>query len=639
MGWRFRKRIKILPGVYINLSKSGISTNVGIKGASVTFGPKGTYVNTGLPGTGLYRRDKVSDSSAIDQTNKHNTTIENNKSDNKSIDSIDERLRKEKLEQFAVVAKPTEEQHPYANKESTNPKDEIESNTEIIDLSTPINPREPWLKYKFPTIELLKKYDDSYMPTIDKDELQRNMNRVVEVLNSFGVQIHSIHATVGPTITLYEITLAPGVSASKMRGLEDDLALALSSHCVHILIPVPGRGTIGIEVPNTRRSIASMESIINTKRFRETTMDLPCAIGKTITNDVFMFDLAKAPHVLIAGSTGQGKSVTLNAIIMSLLYKKHPNELKFVLMDPYGVEFGMYDQIANHFMASSPDNPVIVTDSNTAVCTLNSLSKLMEARYKLLNKAYARNIKEYNKKFVEHKLNTANGHDFMPYIVVIIDEFGDYIQDRGTDFEIPIVQLAQNARTVGIHLVISTKRPTNDIVTGAIKANFATRIAFKVPERIDSQVILDCDGAENLLGNGDMLYKDENNIDCIRVQGAYVDTFEVERVNSYVREQPGPLEPYELPDPNILNSEEMEDVHSLDPLFEEAARHIVLTQQGSTSMIQRRFSIGYNRAGRLMDQLQEVGIVGEAMGSSPREVLITDVTQLDNLLAALNRGW
>jgi S-DNA-T family DNA segregation ATPase FtsK/SpoIIIE len=464
------------------------------------------------------------------------------------------------------------------------------------------------------------------------------------VLNSFGVQIRSIHATVGPTITLYEITPAEGVRISKIRNLEDDIALSLRALGIRIIAPIPGKGTIGIEVPNAKPQIVSMESILNSKRFRETTMDLPIALGKTITNDVFMVDLAKIPHLLVAGATGQGKSVGLNAIITSLLYKKHPNELKFVLIDPKKVEFSIYTPIVNHFMAQIPtendDEEAIITDVTKVIKTLNSLCKLMDHRYDLLKIAGARNIKEYNKKFVEHKLKLTDGHDYMPYIVVIIDEYGDLIMTAGKEIELPIARIAQLARAVGIHMVIATQRPTAKIITGTIKTNFPGRIAFRTAQRIDSMTILDQTGSNQLIGRGDMLYK--NGGEPIRVQCAFVDTPEVERINQYVEAQPGPLEPLELPEPSTDEGgagggDSKVDVHSLDPLFEEAARHIVLTQQGSTSMVQRRFSIGYNRAGRLMDQLQEAGIVGEAMGSKPREVLITDMTQLENLFASLRR--
>ncbi|MDY6130379.1 MAG: DNA translocase FtsK 4TM domain-containing protein [Prevotella sp.] len=511
-----------------------------------------------------------------------------------------------------------------------------------IDLSTPINPKDPWLKYKYPTLDLLKKYDNDDKPTIDKQEQQSNMNRIVEVLNNFGVQIRSIHATVGPTITLYEITPAEGVRISKIRNLEDDIALSLSALGIRIIAPIPGKGTIGIEVPNAKPQIVSMEGILNSKRFKETSMELPIALGKTITNEVFMVDLAKIPHLLVAGATGQGKSVGLNAIITSLLYKKHPNELKFVLIDPKKVEFSIYTPIVNHFMAQIPteneDEEAIITDVTKVIRTLNSLCKLMDHRYDLLKMAGTRNVKEYNKKYVEHKLRLTDGHEYMPYIVVIIDEFGDLIMTAGKEIELPIARIAQLARAVGIHMVIATQRPTTKIITGNIKANFPGRIAFKTSARIDSMTILDQTGANQLIGRGDMLFVNGN--DPIRVQCAFVDTPEVERINQYIKEQPGPLEPLELPEPSTDETGgggSSVDVHNLDPLFEEAAHAIVISQQGSTSMIQRRFSIGYNRAGRLMDQLQEAGIVGEAMGSKPREVLITDINSLDSLLASLRR--
>ena len=510
-----------------------------------------------------------------------------------------------------------------------------------VDLSTPINPKEPFLKYKYPTLDLLKRYDNDGRPYIDMKEQTANKNRIIEVLNSFGVKISSISATVGPTITLYELTPAEGVRISKIRNLEDDIALSLSALGIRIIAPIPGKGTIGIEVPNTKANIVSMESILNSRKFQETTMELPLALGKTITNDVFMVDLAKIPHLLVAGATGQGKSVGLNAIITSLLYKKHPNELKFVLVDPKKVEFSIYTPIVNHFMAQIPDSTgeeeAIITDVTKVIRTLNSLCKLMDSRYDLLKMAGARNIKEYNNKFVNHKLKLSDGHDYMPYIVVIIDEFGDLIMTAGKEIELPIARIAQLARAVGIHMVIATQRPTTKIITGNIKANFPGRIAFKVSARIDSMTILDRTGANQLIGRGDMLYS--AGTDPVRVQCAFVDTPEVERINQFIEAQPGPVEPMELPEPSTDEEEGAVagsiDSHNLDPLFEEAAHAIVITQQGSTSMIQRRFAIGYNRAGRLMDQLEKAGIVGAAQGSKPREVMITDPASLDSLLAQL----
>lgn len=507
-------------------------------------------------------------------------------------------------------------------------------------MKTPINPKEPFTRYKYPTLSLLKKYDNDGKPQVDMDEIKANNARIVEVLNSFGVAIREIKATVGPTITLYEITPAEGVRISKIRNLEDDIALSLSALGIRIIAPIPGKGTIGIEVPNKKANIVSMESILNSKKFQETTMDLPLAIGKTITNEVYMVDLAKIPHLLVAGATGQGKSVGLNTIITSLLYKKHPNELKIVLVDPKKVEFSVYAPIADHFMATvagNEDEPII-TDVTKVVNTLNSLTTLMDARYDLLKIAGARNIKEYNQKFVNHQLDLTKGHEYMPYIVVIIDEYGDLIMTAGKEIELPITRIAQLARAVGIHMIIATQRPTANIITGSIKANFPGRMAFKVSSMTDSRTILDQSGANQLIGRGDMLILDGNQ--PVRVQCAFVDTPEIEVVNKYIADQPGPQAPLELPEPKteaqvggIGNGNS--DIQNLDPFFEEAAHAIVISQQGSTSMIQRRFSIGYNRAGRLMDQLQAAGIVGEAQGSKPRDVLITDENSLNILLAKI----
>jgi len=520
----------------------------------------------------------------------------------------------------------------------TVPEDSADDRTLVpeADINTPINPKEPWTKYKYPTLDLLKKYDNDGKPYIDMKEQMANKNRIVEVLNNFGVQVRTITATVGPTITLYEITLEDGIRVSKIRNLEDDIALSLSALGIRIIAPIPGKGTIGIEVPNAKPNIVSMESILNSKKFQETTMDLPIAIGKTITNEVFMVDLAKIPHLLVAGATGQGKSVGLNAIITSLLYKKHPNELKLVLIDPKKVEFSIYSPIVNHFLAKVPDDneEPIITDVTKVIRTLNSLCKLMDTRYDLLKAAGVRNIKEYNNKYVNHKLNLTQGHEYMPYIVVIIDEFGDLIMTAGKEIELPIARIAQLARAVGIHMVIATQRPTTSIITGNIKANFPGRMAFRVGAMIDSRTILDRPGANQLIGRGDLLFLNGN--EPTRVQCAFVDTPEVERINQYIEQQPGPVEPMELPEPvqddgSDIGGNSM-DIQNLDPLFEEAARAIIATQQGSTSMIQRRFSIGYNRAGRLMDQMEKLGIVGAAQGGKPREVLIQDENSLSNVI-------
>lgn len=549
-----------------------------------------------------------------------------------STDEIIENNNSEETESTNV-----EMQIDVAKGEETANSKTVESKPDML---TPINPREPFTRYKFPTLELLKKYETDGRTYVDKQEQETNKNRIIEVLRNFGVEIRSIQATVGPTITLYEITPAQGVRISKIKNLEDDIALSLAALGIRIIAPMPGKGTIGIEVPNANASIVSMLSILNSKKFQETQFDLPIALGKTITNDVFMVDLAKIPHLLVAGATGQGKSVGLNAIITSLLYKKHPNELKIILVDPKKVEFSVYSPIAQHFMAAVEENEEdpIITDVTKVVKTLKGLCVLMDTRYDLLKKAKARNIKEYNKKYLNHLLSPEDGHDYMPYIVVVIDEFGDLILTAGKEIEMPITRIAQLARAVGIHMIIATQRPTTSIITGNIKANFPGRIAFKVSSGMDSKIILDRTGAQQLIGRGDMLYL--NGTEPTRVQCAFVDTPEVERINEYVAKQPGPLAPLELPEPlNDDNSGDggnvNMDVRSFDPLFEEAARSIVLTQQGSTSMIQRRFSIGYNRAGRLMDQLEKAGIVGAAQGSKPREVLITDETSLSNLLSAL----
>jgi len=524
-------------------------------------------------------------------------------------------------------------------------KDEETANKKTFAASLqdlePYDPKRDLENYRYPTLDLLKKYDNDGKPYIDMAEQTANKNRIVEVLRNFGVEIASIKATVGPTITLYEITLAPGVRIARVRSLEDDIALSLSALGIRIIAPIPGKGTVGIEVPNAKPSIVSMESILNSKKFQESQMELPCALGKTITNEVFMFDLAKAPHLLVAGATGQGKSVGLNAIVTSLLYKKHPAEMKIVLVDPKKVEFSIYNPLINHFLAKVPDDDAdpIITDVTKVVRTLNSLCKLMDTRYDLLKDVGARNIKEYNKKFIERKIPPRGGHGFMPYIVVIIDEFGDLIMTAGKEIELPIARIAQLARAVGIHMVIATQRPTTTIITGNIKANFPARIAFKVSAGIDSKTILDRTGAQQLIGRGDMLFL--NGSEPVRVQCAFVDTPEVERINDFIASQQSYNMPFELPEPDTPEADLGDggdkdvDMQHLDPLFEDAARLIVVNQSGSTSLIQRKFAIGYNRAGRLMDQLEKAGVVGAAMGSKPREVMIQDEVSLNNLLSSL----
>ena len=519
--------------------------------------------------------------------------------------------------------------------------DDTENPQVDVDNLEPYDPKRDLENYHYPTLDLLNTYESDGKPYIDMEEQTANKNRIIEVLRTFGIEISSIKATVGPTITLYEITPAQGVRISKIRGLEDDIALSLKALGIRIIAPIPGKGTIGIEVPNAKANIVSMESILNSKKFQETTMELPCAMGKTITNEVFMFDLAKAPHLLVAGATGQGKSVGLNAILTSLLYKKHPAEMKIVLVDPKMVEFSIYAKIANHFLAKVPDDNAspIITDTTKVIRTLQSLCVEMDARYELLMAAGERNIKDYNRKFIARKLNPEKGHKFMPYIVVVIDEYGDLIMTAGKEIELPIARIAQKARAVGIHMIIATQRPTTNIITGTIKANFPARIAFKVSQGIDSKTILDRMGAQQLIGRGDMLYLQGN--DPVRVQCAFVDTPEVDNINQFIAQQQGYLEPYELPEPPVSESEGLSssgsdaDLSHLDPMFDDAARLIVHEQSGSTSLIQRKFAIGYNRAGRLMDQLEKAGIVGQAHGSKPREVLIQDDMSLENLLNSL----
>ena len=500
----------------------------------------------------------------------------------------------------------------------------------------PYNPRLDLENYKFPHLNLLDYYEEQE-DGIDMEEQNANKDRIIQVLRNFGIEISSIKASVGPTVTLYEITPAEGIRIARIRNLEDDIALSIAALGIRIIAPIPGKGTIGIEVPNAKARIVPMQSILASKKFQETTMELPIALGKTITNEVYMVDLAKAPHMLIAGATGQGKSVGLNAIVTSLLYKKHPAELKFVIIDPKKVEFSVYAPIENHFLAKLPDGEdAIITDVTKVVQTLNSLCIEMDTRYDLLKKAGCRNIKDYNKKFIERRLNPEKGHHFMPYIVIIIDEFGDLIMTAGKEVELPICRIAQLARAVGIHAIIATQRPTTNIITGTIKANFPARVAFRVAAMMDSRTILDRSGAQQLIGRGDMLYLQGN--DPVRVQCAFVDTPEVERIANHISKQQGYPTAFMLPE---YVGEEAEsnvgevDMNRLDPMFREAAELVVAHQQGSTSLIQRKFSIGYNRAGRIMDQLEHAGIVGPAQGSKARDLLCVDLTDLEMKLNAL----
>ena len=562
---------------------------------------------------------------------------------------VDETITEEKkdVEEKVEVEEEKEEEEVKMGGEEKNDetKMDIEANeTEVGtgkiqrgDINTPYDPKLDLEHYKYPTLNLLKKADDQG-PQIDMFEQNANKNRIIEVLKQFGVEIKSIKATIGPTITLYEIVPSEGTRISRIRNLEDDIALSLAAEGIRIIAPIPGKGTIGIEVPNKKKCIVSMESVINSRVYQESKMELPCAIGKTISNEVFMFDLAKAPHLLVAGATGQGKSVGLNAIVTSLLYKKHPSELKIVMVDPKKVEFSIYSPIENHFLARLEDEEeCIITDVQKVVKTLNSLCALMDTRYDLLKRAHARTIKEYNEMFKSRKLNPEHGHEFMPYIVVIVDEFGDLIMTAGKEVELPICRIAQLARAVGIHMIIATQRPQASIISGAIKANFPTRIAFKVSSMIDSRVILDRPGANQLIGKGDMLYL--GSAEPVRVQCAFVDTPEVNDICSYIAKQQSFLHPLYLPEVADPDSDGAAmgpmDKGKLDPMFADVAKFVVSNQSGSTSMIQRNYSIGYNRAGKIMDQLERMGVVGPQVGAKPREVLIKDPMTLESLLNSL----
>ena len=504
-----------------------------------------------------------------------------------------------------------------------------------IEVLEDYDPRKDLSSFRFPTTDLLKTYHTGNRE-VNMQEQNENKDKIIDTLRNYGIEITSIKATVGPTVTLYEIVPEPGVRISRIRNLEDDIALSLSALGIRIIAPMPGKGTIGIEVPNKEPQIVSMHSVISSKKFRECTYDLPVALGKTITNEVFIFDLTKMPHLLVAGATGQGKSVGLNAIITSLLYKKHPAEMKLVLIDPKMVEFNIYSVIERHYLAKLPDEEkAIITDVTKVTQTLNSLTKEMDDRYELLMRAHVRTIKEYNEKFVKRRLNPNTGHRYMPYIVVVIDEFGDLIMTAGKEIEMPIARIAQKARAVGIHMVIATQRPTTNIITGTIKANFPARMAFRVTSQIDSRTILDMNGANQLTGRGDLLFSQGSNL--IRIQGAFVDTPEIEKIAQFIACQQGYETAYALPE--VLTDEGDKpgavDLNERDVLFEEAARLIVIHQQGSTSLIQRKFSIGYNRAGRLMDQLEAAGIVGPPQGSKPRDVYISDEYSLEKLLDSL----
>ena len=506
-----------------------------------------------------------------------------------------------------------------------------------VEYQGPYDPTLELSHYEYPVLPLLDDYSDQRVE-VDRTELEANKDQIIATLLNYKIEIVKIRATIGPTVTLYEIVPAPGVRISKIKSLEDDIALSLAALGIRIIAPIPGRGTIGIEVPNKNKQMVSLREVLQSEKFRRTDMDLPIALGKTISNEVFVADLAKMPHLLIAGATGQGKSVGINTILMSLLYKKHPSQLKMILIDPKKVELFPYGTLENHFLGYLPDQEEpIITDTSKVINTLNSLCIEMDRRYDMLKKAAARNIREYNEKFTARQLNPEKGHEFIPFIVLVIDEFADLIMTAGKEVELPIGRLAQLSRAVGIHLIIATQRPSVNIITGVIKANFPARLAFKVTSKVDSRTILDSGGADQLIGRGDMLLSIGG--DMVRLQCAFVDTPEVERVIKFISDQQGFPEPFFLPEYNSgesgIGGKDTLKPSDLDEMFDDAARLVVESQHGSTSMIQRRLKLGYNRAGRIMDQLQGMGIVGPSEGSKPREVLIYDIVELDRFLASL----
>jgi len=516
---------------------------------------------------------------------------------------------------------------------------EIEEGAEIKieDKNFNFDPTLDLSTYQYPPTDLLREYDGSKVQ-VTKEELEANKDKIVETLSHYSIGISSIKATIGPTVTLYEIVPEAGVRISKIKNLEDDIALSLAALGIRIIAPMPGKGTIGIEVPNKNKEMVSIRSVLSTEKFLKSTMDLPIVFGKTISNEIFVIDLAKMPHLLIAGATGQGKSVGLNVLLTSLIYKKHPSQLKLVLVDPKKVELSLFNKIERHFLAKLPDtDDAIITDTKKVIHTLNSLCMEMDQRYDLLKEANCRNLKEYNKKFVERRLNPEKGHRFMPYIVLVIDELADLMMTAGKEVETPIARLAQLARAIGIHLVVATQRPSVNVITGIIKANFPARISFKVTSKVDSRTILDAGGADQLIGQGDMLFS--HGSELVRLQCAFVDTPEVEEVCDFIGGQRGYSSAYHLPEYRDEESDGESgnfDFSSRDDMFEEAARLIVAHQQGSTSLIQRRLKLGYNRAGRLIDQLEAAGIVGPFEGSKAREVLIRDEYSLEQLLNELN---
>ena len=531
------------------------------------------------------------------------------------------------------------EEEPSLEIEDTRDQGEAEAAESQEIQHTAYDPTLDLSHYQFPPVELLNEYNTAKRH-INQDELEERKNLIINTLKNYKIDIDKIKATVGPTVTLYEIVPAPGVRISKIRNLEDDIALSLAALGIRIIAPIPGRGTIGIEVPNSNPEMVAMKHILSSKAFKESTYELPIALGKTISNEVYLTDLTKMPHLLMAGATGQGKSVGLNVMLGSLLYKKHPSQVKFVLVDPKKVELSLFQKIQNHFLAQLPNaEEPIITDTNQVITSLNSLCTEMDQRYDLLKDAQVRNLAEYNRKFINRQLNPEKGHRFLPYIVLVIDEMADLMMTAGKEVEAPIARLAQLARAIGIHLILATQRPSVNIITGVIKANFPARIAFRVTSRVDSRTILDAGGAEQLIGKGDMLFTDGG--DLVRLQCAFLDTEEVETVTDFISQQQAYSHPYELPEAPDKNGNEQssaDDVlENLDPLFNEAAQLIVKHQQGSTSLIQRRLKLGYNRAGRIVDQLEAAGIIGPYEGSKSREVLIDDEYALEQFLTQMGK--
>ena len=573
------------------------------------------------------------------------TELEDEEEDFQIIDEEEEKEEEEE-EEFEEIETSEELGVSDENNEIESPEqdsDEVEfsvtvaegEGSEIVEQNTDYDPTLDLEYYKYPSYDLLKDFGE--IKSVDAAEQQENKERITQTLRNYGITIKKIEATVGPTITLYEIVPDDGIRISKIRNLGDDIALSLAAIGIRIIAPIPGRGTVGIEVPNKNPQIVPMRSLIASEKFQNTTYDLPIAIGKTITNEVFMLDLCKLPHLLVAGATGQGKSVGLNAIITSLLYKKHPSQLKIVLIDPKKTEFTLYSTIEKHFLAKLEDSEdAVISDVTKVTQTLQSVCKEMDTRFDLLKKAHVRNIKEYNEKFTSRQLNPENRHRYLPYMVVIIDEFADLIMTAGKEVEMPIARIAQLARAAGIHMIIATQRPSTNIITGSIKANFPGRLAFRVSSMIDSRTILDSPGANQLIGRGDLLFSQGN--DLTRVQCAFVDTPEVEAICNFISDQQGYTHAFYLPEVELSDGDtNMKgiDMSQRDAMFEDAARLVVLNQSGSTSMIQRKFSIGYNRAGRIMDQLEAAGIVGAPDGSKGRQVLVMDEAQLERIFETL----